>query len=104
MAMKSRPQRGTNDWMRLGRHSMDSSARLLVVSISVSGFPWTADECSCRRRKDAAKNDDHQNMIERLSTIANTRGRDEFRPAANPITIGPTGKAGIPGRTGGAAG
>src|SRR2546422_8966401 len=101
MAMKSRPQRGTNDWMRLGHHSMDSSARLLVVSISVSGLPWAAGECSWRRRKYAAKNDDHQKMIGRLATIANTRGRNEIRPAANPITIGPERKAGIKGKAGG---
>src|SRR2546428_11733092 len=78
MAMKSRPQRGTNDWMRLGRHSLDSSASLLVVSISVSGLPWNGDESSCCRREYAEKNDDHQKMIERPSRIAEDRGRNGF--------------------------
>src|SRR2546422_8767879 len=103
MAMKSRPQRGTNDWMRLGRHSMDSSARLLVVSISVSGLPWTGGECSCRRREFSEKNDEHQEMVERLSTISNTPGGNEFRPAGNPITLWPRRKGEITGRRAGGA-
>src|SRR5207249_2520718 len=89
--------------MRLGRHSMDSSARLLVVLISVGGLPCTAYECSRLRRKYAAKNNAHQDMIEKLATIANTRGINEVRPAESPITIGPTRNAVIKARTAGAA-